>query len=226
MKLPQREMQKEGVRLQPELELSDYRRRVNDLYASVRSFTGGTQQAWELWRAGRDDLFRHHAQSALTPAQRRGFSGLAYYEYDPSLRLAVEVDGVPDREVLDVPLEVDGLMQMARIGRVEVEIDGGAARLSLFWILGYGGGLFLPFRDATNDGETFGGGRYLLDAVKGADLGWQAGKLVLDFNFAYNPSCAYSPQWHCPLPPAENWLKVSVRAGEKAFPGGSHNSQD
>ena len=91
----------------------------------------------------------------------------------------------------------------------------GDQELELFWLEAYGGGLFLPFRDATGGSETYGGGRYLLDTVKGADLGTEEGRVVLDFNFAYNPSCAYDPKWACPLSPPANRLAVAVRAGEK-----------
>ena len=89
----------------------------------------------------------------------------------------------------------------------------------MFWVLGYGGGVFLPFKDATNGPETYGGGRYLLDTIKHADLGSEDERLVLDFNYAYNPSCAYNPRWHCPLSPPENTLPVEIRAGEKSYPG-------
>ena len=87
--------------------------------------------------------------------------------------------------------------------------------LSLFWIDVYGGGVFLPFRDATSGVETYGGGRYLLDTIKGADLGSIGGLVVLDFNFAYHPSCVHGDQWSCPLAPPENGLAVDVRAGER-----------
>ena len=90
-------------------------------------------------------------------------------------------------------------------------------RLNLYWIEGYGGGLFLPFADATNDRETYGGGRYLYDTIKGADLGLTATEILLDFNYAYNPSCAYDARWVCPLPLAENRLPLAVRAGERVF---------
>jgi uncharacterized protein (DUF1684 family) len=94
---------------------------------------------------------------------------------------------------------------------------GHAASLSLFWIEGYGGGLFLPFKDLTNRKETFGGGRYLYDTIKGADIGVQGQEILLDFNFVYNPSCAYNAQWYCPLAPEENALNISIAAGEKRF---------
>jgi uncharacterized protein (DUF1684 family) len=90
-------------------------------------------------------------------------------------------------------------------------------RLSLFWLTGYGGGLFLPFRDATNGTQTYGAGRYLLDTAKGADLGSGSapGTIVIDFNFAYQPSCAFYPQWSCPLAPPENRLEQPIEAGER-----------
>ena len=90
------------------------------------------------------------------------------------------------------------------------------SELTLYWIEGYGSGLFVPIADATNGSETYGGGRYLIDSIKGADPGLDAdGRLIVDFNFAYNPSCSYSPAFVCPLAPAENRLAVSVKAGER-----------
>ena len=87
--------------------------------------------------------------------------------------------------------------------------------LEMYWLDGYGGGLLLPFRDATSGDSTYGAGRYLLDTVKGADLGMIDGRIVLDFNFAYNPSCVYDPAWVCPLAPPANRLPVPVMAGEQ-----------
>ena len=86
----------------------------------------------------------------------------------------------------------------------------------MFWLLDYAGGFFLSFRDATSGDETYGAGRYVLDTAKGADLGADgSGRLVVDFNFSYQPSCSYDPQWSCPLPPRENWLTMPIRAGER-----------
>jgi uncharacterized protein len=91
--------------------------------------------------------------------------------------------------------------------------------LTLFWISGYGGGVLLPFKDGTSGQETYGGGRYLLDTIKHADLGSDKGRLIVDFNYAYNPSCAYDPRWHCPLAPPENSLPTRIAAGEKSYGG-------
>jgi len=105
---------------------------------------------------------------------------------------------------------------LVRLGAVETPVGA----LDVHWIDVYGGGLFLPFADATNGRGTYGGGRYLLDTVKGADLGGDArsGELVVDLNFAYNPSCAYDPAWACPLAPPGNTLAAPVRGGE-LYPG-------
>jgi uncharacterized protein (DUF1684 family) len=87
--------------------------------------------------------------------------------------------------------------------------------LSFYWLNTYGGGVFVPFRDETNGSETYGGGRYLLDTAKGADLGHSGTKVILDFNYSYHPSCAHNEAWSCPLAPAENRLAIPVRAGER-----------
>jgi uncharacterized protein (DUF1684 family) len=88
-------------------------------------------------------------------------------------------------------------------------------RLAVWWLAQYGGGIFLPFRDATAGDSTYGAGRYLLDTAKGADLGLDGERLVLDFNFSYHPSCRYDSAWQCPLAPPENVLPVAIEAGEK-----------
>lgn len=201
------------------LTLADYRRRVQTIYAGVRAGADRPEEAWQVWQAERENLFAGHPQSALSEAQRADFVPLAYYDYDPAWRLTVEVE-TAEAEVFEVPLQADGLFRMRRVGQVRFDVNGEACRLSLFWVEGYGGGLFLPFRDTSwKEGATYPGSRYLLDTIKGADLGMEGSKLVLDFNFAYNPSCAYHYRWHCPLAPQENWLEAAVPAGEQDYPG-------
>jgi uncharacterized protein (DUF1684 family) len=118
---------------------------------------------------------------------------------------------------MELPVSAGGTMAMRRIGHVEIPFPAGARRLGVFWMSGYAGGLFIPFRDASNGTETYGAGRYLLDAAKSADLGGdrERGTLVLDFNFAFHPSCAFDPKWACPLAPPENRLDIQIRAGER-----------
>lgn len=198
------------------LKLADWRRRVSELYAEVRYFDDPAA-AWRHWRAVRDRLIATHPQSPLDAAARPRFRGLPFFDYDPGLR--IEADMVPPTDGAHQrwDLGADGtiVLQPAARTRGLAGIVGG--ELTLFWIAGYGGGLFLPFADAHAD--TYGGGRYLLDGIKGADLGTTAdGRLICDFNFAYNPSCVYADTWTCPLAPPENRLPASVPAGEKAAP--------
>lgn len=186
------------------------------MYATVRSSELSPEQSWQQWRQTRDQIFANHPQTSLTKEQLAEFSGLRYYEYDPNWRFVVPIDTNVETEVIPIETEEDGTIRAKRIGRVQLPINDESFALSLFWLLGYGGGLFLPFRDITNGDTTYAGGRYLLDTIKHADLGQTPeGKLILDFNFAYNPSCAYNHQWSCPLPPPENWLNVSIPVGEK-----------
>ncbi len=118
---------------------------------------------------------------------------------------------------MDLPVSAGGTMSFSRIGRVEVPFASGTRSLGVYWMAGYAGGIFLPFRDATSGTETYAAGRYLLDSAKSADLGGDPvrGTLILDFNFAFQPSCAFDPKWACPLAPPENRLDIPIRAGER-----------
>lgn len=196
------------------LDLWDYRRRVADLYTEVRA-AGGGEEAWRRWRAGRDLLFGRHPQSALSAEARRRFGGLPYFPYEAAWRCAARVEPA---EVAAASLAHSGAGDTAfrQFGRARFSLPGaGEVTLALFWLDSYGGGVFLPFRDATNGKTTYGGGRYLLDTAKGADLGHGATTLTLDFNYSYHPSCAHDERWSCPLAPAENILPVAVEAGER-----------
>ncbi|HZT16868.1 MAG TPA: DUF1684 domain-containing protein [Gaiellaceae bacterium] len=199
-----------------ELTLLDWKRRVFALYAEVRA-APEPEDAWRRWRAARDDLFASHPQSPLPPGARRSFAGLDYFDYDPALRVLGEVEPAP-HERLEIATSGDRPYAFTRFARVRFDLGGEPQRLDLHWLDGYGGGLFLSFADATSGSETYGAGRYLLDTVKGADLGEADGRLVLDFNFAYNPSCSYDPRWVCPLAPPGNRLAVAVRGGERHHP--------
>jgi uncharacterized protein (DUF1684 family) len=198
-------------------ELADYRRQVAELYADIRATANHPVEAWNKYCQARNALFARHPQSALSTEQKSKFRGLNYFDYNPAYRflLPIEIENQP--EILEVELPDEGLMRLQRFGKIHFEIEQKPVALTLFWVHAYGGGIFLPFRDLTNRHETYGGGRYLLDTIKNADLGSEGGKLVIDFNFAYNPSCAYNPGWVCPLAPAENWLAVAIKAGELKF---------
>jgi uncharacterized protein (DUF1684 family) len=196
------------------LDLLDWKRRVFELYALVRS-AGDPEAAWDLWRAARDDLFATHPQSPIPPEQREGSGGLSYFDYDPAFRVLAKAEPV-EHEALDIGASAGGSYRFTRFAVARFEIAGRALGLDVFWLEGYGGGVFVPFRDATAGRETYGAGRYLLDTVKGSDLGTtKDGKLVFDFNFAYNPSCSYDPRWVCPLAPPGSRLDIEIRAGER-----------
>ena len=194
----------------PLLDLLDYRRQVKEIYDAVRSLRGrDPHAAHRLWRERRDDLFRSHSQSALPENDRAAFRGLHYHEYDPAFAFTAAVRPLP-RESYDVDTSTGGVIRFVRFGAVDLPIG----TLEVLWLDEYSGGVFLPFRDATSGKTTYGGGRYLLDTAKGADLGSSGDTLVLDFNFAYHPSCVYDPKWTCPLAPLSNRLAAAVEAGE------------
>lgn len=199
-------------------QLVDYRRRVARLYAHVRNTTVGPEATWRRFHEERDDLFATHTMSPLDSGQKHRFTGLRYYPYNGALRFRVRPHETAREEVLRA-LPEDGEVRMERFASLAAEVDGVTVSLSVYWILGYGGGIFLPFRDATSGHGTYGGGRYLLDTIKHADLGSTEESITVDFNYAYNPSCAYNPRWHCPLAPRENHLPVPIEAGEMAFNG-------
>jgi uncharacterized protein (DUF1684 family) len=204
---------------QSPLDLADYRRAVAEIYAQARELTRPAEARLALFRRRRDALFAGHPQSPLSPGGKVSFSGLDYYPYDPELRLALSVDRQVDQKIFETELSDDGLFRYQRVGKIRFAHRGIEAELFLYWILGYGGGLYLPFRDLTNGKTTYPGGRYLLDSLKHADLGMEDGRLIIDFNYAYNPSCAYHHRWHCPLALPENWLQIPIPAGEKDFKG-------
>ena len=193
--------------------LLDWKRNIFALYQSVRS-ASDVERAWDLWREGRDDLFRTHPQSPLPDVERGDFRGLPYFDYEPRLRVLAEVRAA-EPELREIGASGDQSVLFRRFATASFELAGQELSLDLHWLEGYGGGIFVAFADATSGSETYGGGRYVLDSVKGADLGMDGERLVLDFNFAYNPSCAYDPQWVCPLAPASNRLAPAIRGGER-----------
>jgi uncharacterized protein (DUF1684 family) len=194
------------------LDLLDWKREVFAVYERIRA-TEDSQEAWNTWRSDRDALFRSHPQSPLADDARERFAGLDYFPYNSQARLLVQPRAEPPKSY-EIGTSGGGTYTFTRFASASVLLVGTPVTLELYWLDGYGGGLFLPFRDGTSGTESYGGGRYLLDTVKGADLGTSKGRLVLDFNFSYNPSCAYAPHWVCPLAPPPNRLELRIEAGE------------
>jgi uncharacterized protein (DUF1684 family) len=213
------------------LDLYDWRRRVADMFrdrdAALRR---GEDAALVLarFREAKDALFARHRQSPLSPDAQALFTGLRYFAYDPELRVKATLSLIESGDSVDAPASGPHTMPFQRAATVDFALAGEPAHLTVFWIDVYGGGLFLPFRDATCPAESYGAGRYLFDTVKGSGFerdvaaaadggGYTGGAIVLDFNYAYNPSCAYDVRWACPLAPRENWLAAPIRAGERKF---------
>ncbi len=176
------------------------------------------------FRRRRDVLFRTHPQSPVSPAERIQFQGLRYFDPDPSYRIRCRLEpATPGEDLLEIDTGgEDGLIRYRVAGRLRFTLNGRKCALTVYSLIGYAGGLFLPFRDLTSGNETYGGGRYLFDTVKNTDglcLEIQPGspEVVIDFNYAYNPSCVYDARWACPLAPRENWLNVPIRAGEQNY---------
>ncbi|WP_062133532.1 DUF1684 domain-containing protein [Demequina aestuarii] len=186
----------------------DWRRQVFDLYAAVRTHEDPAA-AHRLWIDGRDRLLATHPATPVPEGDREGFRA-RIGAYDPDYRFVVPVDEA-ERERREVPTPSDGLVPFERIGRVSLP---GLGDLDVWWLDSYGGGVFLPLRDGGAGDTTYGGGRYVLDTVKGADLGGDSDALVVDLNFAFQPSCAYSSDWVCPLPGPGNRLEARVDVGE------------
>jgi uncharacterized protein (DUF1684 family) len=193
------------------MSLLDWRRRVAEMYAEIRARIERDRfDAHDYWRKSRDDLVRNHPQSPLSADRRAAFHGLRYFDYDSRFAFTTTLRRLPEKRY-DVSTSDGQAMSFTRIGIAELPIGA----LEILWLDAYSGGVFLSFRDATTGASTYGGGRYLLDTAKGADLGATDAALVLDFNFSYNPSCAYSDRWSCPLAPAVNTLAVAIEAGER-----------
>jgi uncharacterized protein (DUF1684 family) len=196
------------------LGLASWRRAVAELYAAVRQEADPTL-GHERWRRGRDELFRSHPHSPLGADDPLRASGLPYFRYDPLVRF--ELPLLPPKRTEALPRETsDGRLRLDLVGHLAISELGIA--LDVWSLAQYGGGLFLPLRDGTAGTDTYGGGRYLLDTAKGADLGGSDGRLVVDLNFLYHPSCRYSDRWACPLAAEGNTTRIPVPAGERLSP--------
>jgi hypothetical protein len=194
----------------------DWRIQTFELYAEVRRLAAtDPRDAHGLWVRRRNELFGTHPASALTPAKQARFSGLPVAPYDPDVRFESDLGPEGAGETMNVATGTDGTVPFERIGSFVIP---GVGTLAAWRLRSYGGGIFLPFRDTTAGRGSYGAGRYLLDTVKGSYLGGTAGRFVLDFNFAYNPSCAYDEAWACPLPGPGNRLAAAIPAGELYAP--------
>ena len=171
-----------------------------------------TPSRLRAFRERRDDHYGNHPDSPLSAEQQASFAGLQYFDERPELALELEIDtSDPDvGEHIEMQTSDGTAKHYVRAGRLNFTVDGQQVRLAVFKDVARGR-YFLPFRDATSGKESYGAGRYLDPKLR------PDGKLVVDFNYAYNPYCAYGDGWSCPIPPLENFLKVPIAAGEKTF---------
>ncbi len=217
------------------LALADWRRRIAELYAEVRRASAtDPAAAHATWRAEREALYRSHPASPVPIAERAAFRALHWPYTDSWRRTAplvaddapaavATVPGITALPAINalpaisfIPASTGAPPPLELAGHVTLAVPGGQAPLPVLRLLEYAGGLFVPFGDATNGTATYGAGRYLLDTAKGADLGVTPDdELILDFNFAFQPSCAFDPRWACPLAPPESRLAIAVEAGER-----------
>ncbi|NIK59779.1 DUF1684 domain-containing protein [Kribbella shirazensis] len=195
----------------PALAVADWRREVFALYLSVRA-EPDPAVAHARWQARRNELLTNHPASPVPREQRASYPGARVAPYRPDLRFEATVDADVEPFSWEFESATDGVIPFSRVGVLRLPIGD----LDVWWLESYGGGLFVPVKDAVAGRSTYGGGRYLIDTVKGADLGSDLaqGRLVVDLNFAYNPSCAYSPDWTCPLAPATNTVGAELPVGE------------
>ena len=179
------------------------------------------EDAVAQFRADKDAFFREAPQSPIPAAERDAFTGLPYYAVDPALvfdELALEPYAGSEPVRFEIPTSDDKLRPAERAGMFRFAIDGTEQTLTAYVFEGGSTeSVFVPFADATSGSETYGAGRYL-DVEREED-----GTYTLDFNLAYHPSCVYDPRFSCPLTPAENRLRVPIRAGERlAEEAGGH----
>ena len=196
-----------------ELELADWRRRVSELYAAVRA-EPSPERGHALWRAGRDELFREHPQSPLEPGDPLRATGLPVWPYDPRLRFSLPLLPAPAPAQLSLP--AGRRRHHGAAARRAGRAARAAERNGRCVVAGAVRRRAVPAAAGRHRRHgSYGGGRYLLDTAKGADLGGTDGSLVVDLNFLYHPSCRYNDSWVCPLAPAGNTITAPVRAGER-----------
>jgi len=160
------------------------------------------------FRAAKDDFFENDPHSPLMIEQRESFEGLNYFPENPSLKLELPIEAFETKEAFQIQTSTGGVQVYHRYGKIRFEVEGEFAELTIY---DNEHGLFLPFVDSLAGKMTYGAGRYLEPHIL------PNGKLLVDFNLAYNPFCAYNDLYSCPLTPWENRLKVPIKAGEKNF---------
>jgi uncharacterized protein len=175
---------------------------------------GTAENSIEREREAKDEYFKSDPDSPIPQKDKSRFQGLAYYPIDPGLKFSVRLMRYQSPEQVRLGTNTGEIRSGLRYGYFEFQVQGKKLRLQVYRLEDVpadGAGLFIPFRDSTTGVETYSAGRYL-DLKENT-----SGIYELDFNRAYNPSCAYDTKYNCPIPPAENTLSIAIRAGEKKY---------
>jgi len=201
------------------LSLINWRREIFSIYDEVRSEEDGIV-AWNIWKDKREKLFKFHPESpTFDPKKQSGFNDVpVLYSYNQKFSLFSKFEQISNSEIIQLNTDENSITRLKPFIKTTNLKDFLGIELTVFKIEGYGGGLFLPFTDSgcKSGGAHYEGGRYLIDTVKGADLGeLKTDELRLDFNFSYNPSCSYNSKWTCPILKDYNRISILVDAGEK-----------
>lgn len=188
------------------------------VFAGAQTYYGSTDL--KIFREGRDKELRDKTESPLTETDFAVFKGLNYFPINRKFRIKAAFTRTVDEKYFQMPTSSGETKKFIKFGVVKFKLDGRDQSLNVYQIdpvvlakfPEYADLLFIPFRDLTSGKETYGVGRYIdIKAPKGK-------KVLLDFNLAYNPNCAYgSDKYSCPIPPKENFLRVEIKAGEKSF---------
>ena len=171
------------------------------------------EQKLKAFREKKDQFFKENARSPLNKSDRKKFKGLIYYPIDLKYSMIGSIEKYPTEPksiYVILPTNKERGRKYVKYGRFKFKNKGKEYVLQIYTALG-GGELFLPFKDKTSETETYPRGRYLyIESMLG-------GKVLVDFNRAYNPFCQYNEKYTCPFAPEENWLDTAIRAGEKRF---------
>ncbi|UPW02152.1 DUF1684 domain-containing protein [Halorussus gelatinilyticus] len=164
-------------------------------------------------RTEKDDFFADHPQSPIPPEERDDFESLDYFDPDPKYRVTATVEVHERPDPVEMEVSAGPPQRYLRVATLRFELGADELELAGYRQQADDDGLFVPFRDKTTGQQTYRDGRYMeFETEELAD----GSEMVLDFNLAYSPFCAYSETFACPLPPEENWLDAEIRAGEKA----------
>jgi uncharacterized protein (DUF1684 family) len=171
------------------------------------------EQKLKFFREKKDRFFKEDTQSPLKESDRKKFKGLIYYPIDLKYSMIGSIEKYPTEPkpiYILLPTNKEMGRKYVKYGRFKYKWEGKEYILQIYRPLG-GGELFLPFKDKTSETETYPKGRYLyIESMLG-------GKVLIDFNRAYNPFCQFNEKYTCPFAPEENWIDIAIRSGEKRF---------